>query len=513
LEKSDLKPLLIRADAGTQMGTGHVMRCLALAQAWQDFGGTAHFATVDLPDELAARLGIEGMALHRMNVVPGSHEDATQTAILSHDLEAAWVVEDGYHFGADYQRIIKDSGLLLLAIDDYGHAGHYVADLVLNQNIYADASMYPSREPRTRLLLGTQYVLLRREFFRRDGRQRGIPAKARKVLVTMGGSDPHNVTLMVIQSLKQIDISELKIKIVVGSANPNVTTLEKEIFGYSNYELIKNVANMPELMAWSDIAVAAGGSTCWELAFMGLPHMIFILAENQRPVAEGLDTLGAGFNLGWNRNVSQDKFIRKFKEIINDPAGRKKMSEEGKRLIDGIGSKRVADAMTISDNQDDFQIRTANLEDAKLLWLWANDSIVRANSFQSDPISSDEHTEWYQKKLASRDTSFWIIVKNQVPVAQIRYDCINKYEANVSFSVAHDYRGKGIGTKVLTLTFDAACKALRVKRAKGLVFISNQASQRTFIDAGYENIGLKQVSGKWCFVFVKEFQEIKGETL
>ena len=268
------KPLVIRADADSRLGTGHVMRCLALAQAWQDAGGRALFLMAPAPPALKTRLLSEGMEVLALEHGSGSPEDARETAQLARSRGADWVVVDGYHFGADYQRLIKDSGLRLLCIDDYGHAAHYSADLVLNQNINATEELYPSREANTRLLLGTRYVLLRREFWPWRGWRREIPAVARKVLVTLGGGDPDNVTLKVIQALAQVEIEGLEAVVVVGAANPHLQELQAVVKDLPfPIRLESNVTNMPELMAWADVAITAGGSTCWESAFMGLPAL------------------------------------------------------------------------------------------------------------------------------------------------------------------------------------------------------------------------------------------------
>jgi len=190
--------LLVRVDSGINMGSGHVMRCLALAQAWQDGGGDAVFVLATESPNAEARLTAEGFEVVYINAKPGSAEDARLTTKLAHKYGASWVVVDGYHFGGDYQKIIKEAGLNLLFIDDYGHAGYYPADIVLNQNIHADEDLYRNRASYTKLLLRTRYVLLRREFLRWQGYKREIPEIARKMLVTMGGSDPQNVTLKVL---------------------------------------------------------------------------------------------------------------------------------------------------------------------------------------------------------------------------------------------------------------------------------------------------------------------------
>ena len=154
--------LLIRADAGAAMGTGHVMRCLALAQAWQDAGDQAVFVSSSLPPALDSRLRDEQIGVHPLSAAVGTAADARATADRARALGARWIVVDGYQFGADYQRALKDASFRLLVIDDYGHAGHYCAELVLNQNLDAPESLYRSRGPSTQLLLGCRYALLRR---------------------------------------------------------------------------------------------------------------------------------------------------------------------------------------------------------------------------------------------------------------------------------------------------------------------------------------------------------------
>src|ERR1043166_6614015 len=126
--------LLIRADASAQIGWGHVMRCLALAQAWQDRGGECIFAMAGSVDALEQRLHSEDMHVRGITAVPGSAEDAQQTSELARQNNARWIVVDGYDFGAQYQRPLKQSGFKLLAIDDYGRAGNSFADLILDQN-------------------------------------------------------------------------------------------------------------------------------------------------------------------------------------------------------------------------------------------------------------------------------------------------------------------------------------------------------------------------------------------
>ena len=139
--------LLVRADASARIGAGHVMRCLALAQAWIDAGGRALFASHALPEALARRLADEGVAVEEMTAEPGGPEDARQCAALALARGAAWVVTDGYGFGSTYHTPLCAGGLRVLAFDDKGHLERYVTDFVLNPNIQAGEIDYGGPPP------------------------------------------------------------------------------------------------------------------------------------------------------------------------------------------------------------------------------------------------------------------------------------------------------------------------------------------------------------------------------
>jgi UDP-2,4-diacetamido-2,4,6-trideoxy-beta-L-altropyranose hydrolase len=315
-------PLLIRADASVSIGTGHIMRMIAVGQEWQARGGEVRFICVEITSALEERLASEGFQLSRISAVLGSKEDLKQTThLITETLQAnrqnARVVLDGYHFGSDYQLGIKAEVFKLLVVDDYGHADFYHADWVLNQNISAREELYAKRCPDTKLLLGPKFAMLRKEFLAYKGWQRQISPVAKKILVTLGGSDPDNVTLKVIQALIDLD---LHAKIVIGGSNPHLREIENFLHSQKDstalIEVIVNATNMPELMAWADVAVAAAGSTSWELAFMGLPNLIFILADNQVEIAEGLAARQVAVSIG---RPSPDALVS-FKEKLGQLA-------------------------------------------------------------------------------------------------------------------------------------------------------------------------------------------------
>src|ERR1700724_3334508 len=161
-----MKPgvLLIRADASPAIGTGHVMRCLALAQAWQDRGGTAALAAAELPDALAPRLTAENLGLCRIQATAGDLKDARETIAEARRIEASWVVIDGDRFGSEYLENIRAAGFRVLLVDDFAARKSYPVDLIVNPNLDGDEGPYRKRGTRASVCAGISYALLRREF-------------------------------------------------------------------------------------------------------------------------------------------------------------------------------------------------------------------------------------------------------------------------------------------------------------------------------------------------------------
>jgi UDP-2,4-diacetamido-2,4,6-trideoxy-beta-L-altropyranose hydrolase len=322
------------------------MRCLALAQAWQEAGGRAIFASADLLPPVRARLLSEDFEVADIAAPAGSPGDAVSLENLARRCAAAWIVVDGYHFSADYQRALKAAGLTILLLDDNGEAAHYCADVVLNQNPHAVESLYSGREPYTRLLLGTRYVLLRREFRLWREWTRVVPPLGRKLLVSMGGSDPGNVTTALVPALASLQAEGVEVVIVAGGGNPHFASLERAI-GPRNggIRLLRDVANMPELMAWADVMLAAAGTICWEIFAMGLPALLVVTAANQRMAAEQSAALGAAQRLDGEIESIPTAAAPLLRRLLESQTMRQSLSSRARELVDMEGSARVVSVL------------------------------------------------------------------------------------------------------------------------------------------------------------------------
>jgi spore coat polysaccharide biosynthesis predicted glycosyltransferase SpsG len=366
--------LFIRADADSRIGTGHLLRCLALAQSWKARGGEATFVSFCESAALRQRILSEGF---RLVAVERTHPDPAD---------------------------LVQAGHRLLVIDDYNHLPHYHANILLNQNIGSETISY-SYDSDTVGLFGPKYALLRSEFLTWKNRTPGQTQRGRKILVTLGGADPDNVTLKVVRALLQTGLDDLEVNIVAGPANPNVKMLESEIENARQLGKTVNFsirllrdANMPELMTGANLAVSAGGSTCWELCFFGVPILVIISAENQRASARGLHRTGAAVSLGWHEDVEVGELAEAIENLMNDPRKLESMSSQGMNIVDGQGSERILTLMEwfvkVADRED-IPLRKATREDSYQLWRLANDIEVRRNSFNPEPIPYEQHLRWF----------------------------------------------------------------------------------------------------------------------
>lgn len=348
-----LPNLLIRADALTDTGTGHLMRCLALAQAWRAQSGKVFFLSHCMSRSLRERVEsekIDLLSVERIHPDPYdiSYTLATLESFQGSNESETWFVLDGYHFDPSYQRTIRESGNRLLVIDDFNIFPYYYADIIVNQNINAGTINYQCN-PEASLLLGSRYILLRQEFRTWQNWERVIPEKAEKVLVTLGGSDTRNVTLKVIRALQNIKDSKLLVTIVLGGTNPHVELIRHELSTFSyRYNLLTSVQNMPELMAWADIAISTVGSTCWELAFMGLPTLLLVTQENHKFLAKQLEDALCFKSLFLSDDMDKAVITESIEMLIGSREILKIQSEKGKQLIDGKGVDRIMKKMTVN---------------------------------------------------------------------------------------------------------------------------------------------------------------------
>lgn len=451
------------------MGSGHLLRGMALALAWKGLGGRAAVSTSCSP-KLSARLKAAGL-----DVRPPSADAPAP---------GGWLAVDGYEFDPEYLDAAKSRSKLLV-VDDHGHRPRLPADVILNPN--AGCESFPYAASDALVLAGPRYALLRPEFAAEPpARRRGARPK---VLVTLGGADADNSTQAVLKALAPLK-EELAVIAVVGSENPHEALLRPLAA-----DLRRDVSDLRSLMLECDAAVVGGGVTSLECAATALPMVVLTLAENQERQARTLAADGAAINLGYDRDPGR----------IAAGARAALAMRPGRRLVDGRGAARVAEVLRALSapklDESDAVLRLAEAGDAWPVWRLANEPSVRDRSFSREPIPAETHEAWFGSQLKDTKTRFYVLDVAGTVAAQVRCVLGAEGAAEVHFAVASAFRGKGLGTLALRLSRERAAKELGGARLKAFVIEPNDPSARAFISAGYTRAGSAKERGRDCAVF------------
>lgn len=464
--------LVIRADASLDIGVGHVMRMIALGQAWQEAGGSVLF--VGNFEPLVERLISEGFEIAMIE------SGADVQALAAHVDSTDRIVVDGYEFHTGFQKEVYRLGSVTVVLDDTNDRGEYCADILLNQNADGGAYVYTLNEGAT-VLCGSQYALLRREFVQRPVTRVAAQGAARKILVTMGGGDSQNVTGRVLSALRGVVGASSHIKVVVGAVNPRLAELKEQAARLECVcDILHDTSDMAPLMEWAELAVGAAGSTCWELCYFGVPLVVSAVADNQQGVCNALRNSGGA--VAFDMAASTDDLAALLATVVSDADRRNEMAHAVMRQVDGRGAARVAGALITHG----MRLRPAVHDDWETILRWRNHPVVRAQSFVDEKILPEPHRKWLAGRLADENCLFLLAEDvNGVAIGQVRFD-VAEGEGVVSVVVAPELNGMGIGTKLMSMGCALFRKRWPSLPVVALVKRGNPASLSMFKKVGFE---------------------------
>ncbi len=480
--------LIIRSDAAPHIGTGHVMRCIALACAAREQGLDVMLSGRMGVDWLKERLRATGLPFREL---PGNVPQRELPADLLAQLSGSakdWVVLDGYHFGPDFHKAISEAGYKLLVVDDYCHLPEYNCDILFNQNIGAEKLQYQGNLGQK--LLGPRYAMLRPEFLasRKRATQRQFPPKARHILLSLGGGDFSNELEGLAPLLVQKELAGTTLRVIAG-AMPEAQVRSILADCPASLEVLTHVDDMPSLMHWADLCVSAGGSTCWELCCLGVPFLTIEIANNQREIVKGLATLG----------VAPVLELETLRYMITDADARRVASAAGLAIVDGNGAARVIAMMCKSP----CLLREAEPRDCSFVWQVAGASEVRAVSGSTLPIPWETHKTWYSARLMDAGTHFYIIENpTATPLGYMRFQKDGD-AVIVSIALTAKARSRGVGTHALR----EGCRLVREywpnNTVQAYIAPENEASRKAFSRAGFAPGSEVNLNGRTmvCFTY------------
>jgi UDP-2,4-diacetamido-2,4,6-trideoxy-beta-L-altropyranose hydrolase len=330
----------IRTDASLGIGTGHVMRCLTLANAMAGRGATVMFICgkevghlCDLIEEAGFVVGrLPADESHRTRWQQDAEESLNALRHLA--FEPDLLVVDKYNLDAQWERTLRARARRILVIDDLANRMHD-CDILLDPNLHDSPKIRYTGlvGAKTRIFVGPQYALLRPEFERVAPRTRDQGVK--KMLAFFGGSDPSNEAMKLVRALGNLGKSAPQTILVLGPVNPRAQEIRQAAAGLADIELIGATNEMARLMAEADLALGTCGGAAWERCLLGLPALVVVSAENQRDDARILHSLGAVRNLGEAAQISERGWALAIAAIQADPDSLTAMSRSAHAVMRG----------------------------------------------------------------------------------------------------------------------------------------------------------------------------------
>nr|WP_178124770.1 MULTISPECIES: UDP-2,4-diacetamido-2,4,6-trideoxy-beta-L-altropyranose hydrolase [unclassified Pseudomonas] len=481
---------MIRADASPTIGSGHVARCLSLAQVLRRQGADVAFAcrrlpghrlaalhddgfqTFELPERYAAerpQLGIEAP-------LPWQADIAALREALVDQPTFDWVLVDHYGLDHQWQSAARQFAPRIAAIDDLANRRHAV-ELLLDQNFSGSAEAYAGLYgPGCRTLFGPRFALLREEFRRPPILIRPL---AQRLLVNFGGFDAAGQTHKAMLALA--DLGELQVDFVAGSGNPHWQAMQVLAADRPNWHLHSYVSDFAGLLAQADLCLGAGGGTSWERAVLGVPTLCITVAGNQEANARLLAEAGAHVYLGPCERVDVEQMRHALQLLLGNPGLRHSLAARGRELVDGLGAQRVAAALFTAA----LCLRPATLDDAQLLFEGRNGDSVRRWSQQSGVIDWSSHVQWLKACLHDPQRLLLIAELPDGPLGMLRYD---REQGDVQVSI-YLFAGRfGFGWGQALLEQGEACLLRHwpdTQRLRAQVMAENQVSLTLFRRAGY----------------------------
>ncbi|OIQ88342.1 UDP-2,4-diacetamido-2,4,6-trideoxy-beta-L-altropyranose hydrolase [mine drainage metagenome] len=471
-----------RVDASATIGSGHLMRCLALAdklqehgdvilfvvraaeQTWQALPRQYHLAVVTLPESAA-------------DWARDAEETRAALAIFG---SPDWLVIDHYGLGSEWEAAMRDFCGRIFVIDDIGR--HHDCDLLLDQNVLNNPESYRDRVPaHCRRLLGPGYALLRREFREARARLRHRDGSVRRVLISFGGSDPTGETEKAIEGFLAAGLDGVMADVVLGPANPRAAEIKQKFGTHPRVHLIPHTDHMAAEMLGADLAISAGGVSMWERACLGLPSIVITAADNQMKGAEWLAAQGGHLLLGESAVVAAQDIAEALCCLAGNSQLRTLFARTGAALVDGCGSERVAHRLLGGR----IILRRVTTADCDMIYIWRNAEVNRRYSGDERPFHIEAHRQWFACMTADPSQIMLIGEADIGPVGVLRFD-LDDTEAVVSIYLVPGQHGMGWGEALL----DSGAVWLRthlpeITTVHARVKSGNQASLAVFGRAGY----------------------------
>lgn len=474
-----LDRILFRVDANQNIGYGHLVRCISIANALSNL--EVVFVSTDHMDTY-----IKSQIRTPFKFILLNNTDDFFELLIPNDI----VIIDGYQFDVNYHKKLKDLRIKHICIDDLAQQELF-ADIVINPTPSIDPSEYKT-PIFTQFCIGLNYALLRPSFLEL-AKQSNIPKKKGSLLICFGGSDPLNKTKNALEAANLSDYFN-EIQVVLGPAYQFFETLEPLVKSNPNVHVHSNLneEKMVELMRICEHAILPSSGILLEGLAAKMKIISGFYVDNQKIVYKNHLKLKSFVDAS---DFSIDAIQKAFGEL--------KEYELLKSSIDGYSLIRVTKVISQLCLENTCEVRKATIKDANFTFDWANNPETRKYAFNKSVILFEDHIKWFTQKIQSNSCAYYILEMESKPVGSIRFD-ITDNVALISYLIDPSYFGKGLGTICMKLGLKALSEEYstnEILEVKGYVFKENIASILTF-----RKFGFKQFAENDSFLFTKKFK-------
>jgi len=492
--------ILIRTDASIFIGSGHVMRCLVLAQALKSQNHTVIFATRPQPGDMIEYIRAKGFLVHEL-IQPLQWQSPSYDADYQSWLQVPWQVDaesllskistvdlllvDHYGLNKAWEHLVQQElECKVFVIDDL--VREHQCDLILDQTLMRRKEEYQAVNKNTKILTGCEYSLLNPLFshYRTQILDDALLPSIPHILVSMGGVDRPNATLRVLEAFALHPQPKPQITVLLGPKAPHYLQVkgfcEAHKSWISHFDFSENMA---ELMLEHSFAIGAPGTTSWERACLGIPSIIVPLADNQKVISENLVKAKAAIKVELGEIASNllGSYYLLVKQYFEYRATNLK-------LCDGLGLQRVVQQMKMlfKNRNQLIKLRKATKSDIKQVFDWQCQPETRKYALNSDIPNWEGHLSWMSNKLSKTEDFFYILklISTNERIGVVRLDKIKKSEYLISIFVDSKHYGKGIAKQALA-NIDMLHSNIIIHAT---VLEENLASQKLFTSANYQQI-------------------------
>ena len=495
--------VVFRVDAGPKVGSGHLKRCLVLADAFFKSGAEIHFICSEGIGHFSDEIKSRNYLLTLISNVPDNKENKnTEISVFEHDInetiraisnwsyQVDWLIVDSYSLSYAWENSLNIWVNNICVIDDFVNRNHH-CDILINQSrLGSTTDLYKGLVPNScTTLVGEKYVLLDENYSIKSKVPKKRSGSVKRVLVFFGGADSVNLTkkimLLIIQIVKSGFLeNKVVFDVVTTSINRNHDSIRGLCREYQFFNFYIDLPNLISLMWNADLAIGGVGTTSWERLCLSLPSFVITLSDNQVEFAKMLANKNLITLFGHYDNFDEGHFKKSVVKVVNQGVN-SLISENYNKFVDGLGAFRCVEAIRRKTKK--LIVRYAIASDENKILMLANDKVTRENSFNTEIITSKVHKRVFHNWLSTPGMVKQLIFEdlNGQLVGQVRFEYENGYW-RLDYSVSAHFRGVGYGQLILKLAIRRLTSELGLLKLIAEVKNSNKPSKKIFVNLGFD---------------------------